>query len=77
MFEKLKDDGSFEDFCLQCLKMRSRSECSYKEYQIERIDYNAYIFKYKHETVITAYSVIELINAIRIHERMVNIDAEI
>lgn len=73
-FKKLKNNNSFDDFCLQALKLKCDETCKYNNYTIERIDWSVYDFKYNNESVIKVVSVVELLNAIRLHLRLIKIE---
>lgn len=72
--KKLKNNNSFDDFCLQALKLKHDETCKYNNYTIERIDWLVYDFKYNNESVIKVVSVVELLNAIRLHLRLIKIE---
>lgn len=73
-FKRFKNDNSFDDFCLQALKLKRDETCKYNNYTIERIDWSVYDFKYNNESVIKVVSVVELLNAIRLHLRLIEIE---
>lgn len=72
--KKLKNNNSFDDFCLQALKLKRDETCKYNNYIIERIDWSVYDFKYNNESVIKVVSVIELLNAIRLHLQLIKVE---
>lgn len=72
--KKLKNNNSFDDFCLQALKLKRNETCKYNNYIIERIDWSVYDFKYNNESVIKVVSVIELLNAIRLHLQLIKVE---
>lgn len=72
--KKLKNNNSFDDFCLQALKLKRDKTCKYNNYTIERVDWSVYDFKYNNESVIKVVSVVELLNAIRLHLRLIKIE---
>lgn len=73
-FKKLKNNNSFDDFCLQALKLKRDETCKYNSYTIERINWSVYDFKYNNESVIKVVSISELLNAIRLHLRLIKIE---
>lgn len=73
-FKKLKNNNSFDDFCLQALKLKRDETCKYNNYTIERIDWSVYDFKYNNESVIKVVSVVELLNAIRLHLQLIKVE---
>lgn len=72
--KKLKNNNSFDDFCLQALNLKRDETCKYNNYTIECIDWSVYDFKYNNESVIKVVSVVELLNAIRLHLRLIKIE---
>lgn len=72
--KKLKNNNSFDDFCLQALKLKRDETCKYNNYTIERIDWSVYDFKYNNESVIKVVSVVELLNAIRLHLQLIKVE---
>ena len=72
--KRIKNDNSFDDFCLKALKLKRDETCKYNNYTIERIDWSVYDFKYNNESVIKVVSVVELLNAIRLHLRLIDIE---
>lgn len=72
--KKLKNNNSFDDFCLQALKLKRDETCKYNNYIIERIDWSVYDFKYNNESVIKVVSVVELLNAIRLHLQLIKVE---
>ena len=72
--KKLKNNNSFDDFCLQALKLKRDDQCHYNNYTIERIDWSVYDFKYNNESVIKVVSVVELLNAIRLHLQLIKVE---
>lgn len=76
MFKKIKNDGSFEDFRLRCLKMSKGETCAYKEYRVKRIDFGVYEFSYKEQSIAMVCSVLELLNGIILHEKMEKVNVE-
>lgn len=73
-FKRLKNENSFDDFCLQALKLKRDETCKYNNYTIERIDWSVYDFKYNNESVIKVVSVVELLNAIRLHLQLIKVE---
>lgn len=73
-FKKLKNNNSFDDFCLQALKLKRDETCKYNNYTIERIDWSVYDFKYNNESVIKVVSISELLNAIRLHLQLIKVE---
>lgn len=73
-FKRFKNDNSFDDFCLQALKLKRDETCKYNNYTIERIDWSVYDFKYNNESVIKVVSISELLNAIRLHLQLIKIE---
>ena len=73
-FKRLKNNNSFDDFCLQALKLKRDETCKYNNYTIERIDWSVYDFKYNNESVIKVVSVVELLNAIRLHLQLIKVE---
>lgn len=73
-FKRFKNDNSFDDFCLQALKLKRDETCKYNNYTIERIDWSVYDFKYNNESVIKVVSVVELLNAIRLHLQLIKVE---
>lgn len=73
-FKRFKNDNSFDDFCLQALKLRRDDQCHYNNYTIERIDWSVYDFKYNNESVIKVVSISELLNAIRFHLQLIKVE---
>lgn len=73
-FKRLKNDNSFDDFCLQALKLKRDETCKYNNYTIERIDWSVYDFKYNNESVIKVVSISELLNAIRLHLQLIKVE---
>lgn len=72
--KKLKNNNSFDDFCLQALKLKRDDQCHYNNYTIERIDWSVYDFKYNNESVIKVVSISELLNAIRLHLQLIKVE---
>jgi hypothetical protein len=72
--KKLKNNNSFDDFCLQALKLKRDETCKYNNYTIERIDWSIYDFKYNNESVIKVVSISELLNAIRLHLQLIKVE---
>lgn len=72
--KKLKNNNSFDDFCLQALKLKRDETCKYNNYIIERIDWSVYDFKYNNESVIKVVSISELLNAIRLHLQLIKVE---
>lgn len=72
--KKLKNNNSFDDFCLQALKLKRDETCKYNNYKIERIDWSVYDFKYNNESVIKVVSISELLNAIRLHLQLIKVE---
>lgn len=72
--KKLKNNNSFDDFCLQALKLKRDETCKYNNYTIERIDWSVYDFKYNNESVIKVVSIVELLNAIRLHLQLIKVE---
>ena len=72
--KKLKNNNSFDDFCLQALKLKRDETCKYNNYTIERIDWSVYDFKYNNESVIKVVSISELLNAIRLHLQLIKVE---
>lgn len=73
-FKRFKNDNSFDDFCLQALKLKRDETCKYNNYTIERIDWSVYDFKYNNESVIKVVSISELLNAIRLHLQLIKVE---
>lgn len=73
-FKRFKNDNSFDDFCLQALKLKRDDQCHYNNYTIERIDWSVYDFKYNNESVIKVVSISELLNAIRLHLQLIKVE---
>ena len=72
--KKLKNNNSFDDFCLQALKLKRDETCKYNNYTIERIDWSVYDFKYNNESVIKVVSISELLNEIRLHLQLIKVE---
>lgn len=73
-FKRFKNDNSFDDFCLQALKLKRDETCKYNNYTIERIDWSVYDFKYNNESITKVVSISELLNAIRLHLQLIKVE---
>lgn len=73
-FKRLKNDNSFDDFCLQALKLKRDETCKYNNYTIERIDWSVYDFKYNGVSITKVVSISELLNAIRLHLQLIKVE---
>lgn len=73
-FKRFKNDNSFDDFCLQALKLKRNETCKYNNYTIERIDWSVYDFKYNNESITKVVSISELLNAIRLHLQLIKVE---
>lgn len=72
--KRIKNDNSFDDFCLKALKLKRDEKCCYNAYVIERIDWSVYDFQYDGVSITKVVSVVELLNAIRLHLRLIDIE---
>lgn len=72
--KKLKNNNSFDDFCLQALKLKRDETCKYNNYIIERIDWSVYDFKYNGVSITKVVSISELLNAIRLHLQLIKVE---
>lgn len=72
--KKLKNNNSFDDFCLQALKLKRDETCKYNNYIIERIDWSVYDFKCNGVSITKVVSVVELLNAIRLHLQLIKVE---
>jgi hypothetical protein len=73
-FKKLKNNNSFDDFCLQALKLKRDETCKYNNYTIERIDWSVYDFKCNGVSITKVVSISELLNAIRLHLQLIKVE---
>lgn len=73
-FKRFKNDNSFDDFCLQALKLRRDDQCHYNNYTIERIDWSVYDFKCNGVSITKVVSISELLNAIRLHLQLIKVE---
>ena len=72
--KKLKNNNSFDDFCLQALKLKRDETCKYNNYTIERIDWSVYDFKCNGVSITKVVSISELLNAIRLHLQLIKVE---
>lgn len=72
--KKLKNNNSFDDFCLQALKLKRDDQCHYNNYTIERIDWSVYDFKCNGVSITKVVSISELLNAIRLHLQLIKVE---
>lgn len=73
-FKRLKNENSFDDFCLQALKLKRNETCKYNNYTIERIDWSVYDFKCNGVSITKVVSISELLNAIRLHLQLIKVE---